>query len=79
MQGIRSNRLALIASIIVDGGVSYMLYRGLNAVFGKKQDPKESNQFSTGYEQALRDMQANENAQQNYERNSRENLRRFTR
>ncbi|EHQ26482.1 DUF4099 domain-containing protein [Mucilaginibacter paludis] len=78
-QGVRSNRLALVASIIVDGGVSYMLYQGLNALFGKKRSEKESLQSSAGYEQALRDMDANKNALAQYESNSRENLRKFSR
>jgi len=37
-QGMRSDKLALIASILIDGGVSYMLYKGLHALFGEKQD-----------------------------------------
>jgi hypothetical protein len=36
-QGIRSDRLALIASVLIDGGVSYLLFKGLNALFNKPQ------------------------------------------
>lgn len=61
-QGVRANRLALVASIIVDGGVSYMLYKGLNALFGQKRDGKQSAEFSRGYDQAVMDMLAQENA-----------------
>jgi hypothetical protein len=39
-QGVRSNRLALVASILIDGGVSYMLFKGLHALFGQKQVEK---------------------------------------
>lgn len=77
-QGVRSNRLALIASIIIDGGVSYMLYQGLNALFGKKHDEKESQDFGKGYEQALKDMNANENAR-SYFGGSTEEKRKFRR
>lgn len=55
-QGIRSNRLALIASIIVDGGVSYLLYKGLHALFGKEQDKAPGK----NYDQALKKMQEQE-------------------
>lgn len=55
--GIRSNRLALIASIVVDGGLSYMVYQGLNAMFGKKHDPKESEKLSPGYHSAMEDLE----------------------
>jgi hypothetical protein len=55
--GIRSNKLALIASLLIDGGLSYMLYRGLNAMFGEKHKPKEANSLSPGYHNAYRDME----------------------
>jgi hypothetical protein len=57
INGIRSNRLALIASILVDGGLSYMVYKGLNAAFGKKHDPKEAEDLSPGYYSAMEDME----------------------
>lgn len=53
--GVRSNKLALVASIVVDGGLSFMLYHGLKAMFGEKHDQK-SEEFSEGYDQAVRDM-----------------------
>lgn len=55
--GIRSNRLALIASILVDGGLSYMIYQGLNALFGKQHDPNESEKLSPGYYSAMEDLE----------------------
>jgi hypothetical protein len=55
-QGIRSNKLALVASIIVDGGLSYMLYKGLHAMVGEKRD-KKSEDYSKGYHKALQDME----------------------
>jgi hypothetical protein len=54
--GLRSNKLALVASILVDGGLSFALYKGLNALFGKKQDPADAKRLSRGYYTALRNM-----------------------
>lgn len=55
--GIRSNKIALIASILIDGGLSYVLYKGLNALFNKKRDSKEAEKLSPGYHNAVKDMQ----------------------
>jgi hypothetical protein len=57
VNGIRSNRLALVASILIDGGLSYMLYQGLNAAFGKKHDPEEAGLLSRGYHGAVDDLE----------------------
>lgn len=55
--GIRSNKLALVASILIDGGLSYMVYKGLNAMFNKKHEPKTAEKLSPGYYQALKDIE----------------------
>ncbi|BAU51977.1 DUF4099 domain-containing protein [Mucilaginibacter gotjawali] len=55
--GIRSNKIALVASILIDGGLSYMVYKGLNALFNKKQDPKTAEKLSPGYYNALKDIE----------------------
>jgi hypothetical protein len=52
-QGIRSDKLALVASVLIDGGISYVLYKGLHALFGKKQDEEAGSK----YEQAFKDFQ----------------------
>jgi hypothetical protein len=57
--GISSNKLALIASVLIDGGLSYILYKGLHALFGKK-DNEQSDHYSKGYYDALTDMEAEE-------------------
>ncbi|MGY4539956.1 hypothetical protein ACVW0P_004397 [Mucilaginibacter sp. UYNi724] len=57
LNGIRSNKLALIASIVIDGGLSYMVYKGLNALFGEKRDAKEAGSLSQGYYNAVADME----------------------
>lgn len=44
-QGIRSDKLALIASILIDGGVSYMLFKGLNALFNKPQKKEPGSNY----------------------------------
>lgn len=59
-QGIRSNRLALIASIIVDGGVSYILYKSLNALFGQKQEKSPEVNNSKGFNTAKNEMEIQE-------------------
>ena len=57
VNGIRSNKLAIIASIVIDGGISYMVYKGLNAMFGERHNPKEANELSSGYHNAVKDME----------------------
>jgi len=56
-QGMRSDKIALIASILIDGGMSYMLYMGLNALFGQKHDKASSEKLSPGYHAALKDAE----------------------
>ncbi|MGP2550033.1 DUF3945 domain-containing protein [Mucilaginibacter rubeus] len=56
-QGILSNRLALVASVLIDGGLSYMVYRGLNALFNKKRDEEAAGRLSPGYYAAIRDIE----------------------
>ncbi|NHA05479.1 DUF4099 domain-containing protein [Mucilaginibacter sp. HC2] len=55
--GIRSNKLRLVASILIDGGLSYMVYKGLNALFNQKRDQKTAEKLSPGYHQALKDIE----------------------
>lgn len=55
-QGVRANKLALIASILMDGGLCYMLYKGLNALFNQKHNA-QAEKLSPGYESALRELQ----------------------
>ena len=60
-RGVRSNKLALIASIIVDGGMSYLVYKGLNAMLGEKRDQVKAGRHSNGYYEALEKMAGEEN------------------
>lgn len=61
--GIRANKIALIASLLIDGGLTYIAYRALNMIFGQKRDEKEVEKLSAGYYNALRDMKENQNQQ----------------
>jgi hypothetical protein len=58
-QGIRANKIALIASLLIDGGISYLLYQGLNALFGKKHDAQAA-QMSNGYRKAFSELKKSE-------------------
>lgn len=58
-QGIRSDRLALIASVLVDGGVSYLLFKGLNALFNKPQKKEPG----ANYNKAVVDISGSRNTQ----------------
>lgn len=59
-KGLRSNRLQLIASILIDGGVSYILFKSLNALFGHKQERSAEVNNSKGFEAAKRKMEKHE-------------------
>ena len=54
-KAIRSNKLHLIVSLLMDGGISYLLLKGLKALPGQQHD-KVSQDYSRGYYQALEDM-----------------------
>jgi hypothetical protein len=43
--------------VLLDGGISYMLYKGLKAMSEKKED-KVTEDYSRGYYQALEDLNA---------------------
>ncbi len=55
---LRSNRNLFVASILLDGGLSYILYRGVEALVkaGERQK-QEENIYSKGYMDALRKVQ----------------------
>jgi hypothetical protein len=56
IHGIRSNKIALVASVLIDGGLSYVLYKGLNALFNRKREPEEAARLSPGYHNGIKDM-----------------------
>jgi hypothetical protein len=53
-QGIRSNKARLITSLVMNGGLSFLLYTGIKAL--SKKEPKVSQEYSKGYYQALEDL-----------------------
>jgi hypothetical protein len=59
-KGIRSNRLQLIASIIIDGGISFVLYKALTAMFGHKQDKSPEVNNSKGFKAGFKKMEEQE-------------------
>ena len=56
-EGMRSNKLHLIASLIMDGGVSFMLYKLLHGLFARKRDEKQAAQLSPQYRDAFKEFQ----------------------
>lgn len=52
-QGIRSDKLHLIASIVIDGGISYVMYRMMHALWGQQHDPKKENNAGKKYDEAF--------------------------
>lgn len=60
-QAIRADKLALIASVLIDGGVSYVLFKGLNALFNKKQEAAPGRNFHQALEK-LKEAEARQAA-----------------
>lgn len=58
--GVRSNKLAFIASVLIDGGLSFALYHGLNYLFGEKQHRKDADEYSKGYYKDLNELEQQE-------------------
>lgn len=55
-KSIVSNKVAIIVSILFDGGLSYLLYKGLSALNGKKQQGIEPYAFSDEYYKTLKEF-----------------------
>lgn len=53
--GLRSNRSGLVLSVILDGGISYLLITGLTRMLGKKSEVEQS--YSKGYQDGIREVQ----------------------
>jgi hypothetical protein len=56
-EGMRSNKLHLIASLIMDGGISFALYKILHGLYSKKRDEKQAALTTPQYREAFRDFQ----------------------
>jgi len=77
--GIRSNKLALVASVLIDGGLSFALYHGLNALFGQKKHKEDADVYSNGYYEDLEKMQEQHEGQQYQRDPGRQSNRSYTR
>lgn len=64
---VRANKVALVASILIDGGISYLIYQGIRSLMGVPQSQRDQ-LYSEGYQKALEDMKAAE--QQSKKQNS---------
>ncbi|WP_051316108.1 DUF4099 domain-containing protein [Algoriphagus vanfongensis] len=54
-KGIRSNSKGLVLSVLLDGGLSYLLITGVEKMLGKKS--QEEKAYSEGYLQAVKEVQ----------------------
>lgn len=52
-RGVRSNRTGLVLSILIDGGISYLLITGIQRLIGKKSAVQQS--YSAGYFDAIKE------------------------
>jgi len=66
-KGVRSDRGALILSVLLDGGISYLMLRGIRNLASNWDDQKDD--YTKGYRQALQDATENtaRSCQQNRE------------
>jgi len=55
--GVRSNKLMFIASMLMDGGLSFVLYKGLSHLFKDKQHDKNAAENSKGYHKDRREFE----------------------
>lgn len=54
-KGLRSNKSGLVLSVLLDGGLSYLLITGVQKLLGKQS--KEDKVYSEGYLQAIKEVQ----------------------
>lgn len=62
--GITANKVALIASILIDGGISYLLYSGIRALARNESQGTLEQAYSAGYKKALEEYQLQEKSKQ---------------
>lgn len=54
-KGLRSNKSGLVLSVLLDGGLSYLLITGVQKLLGKES--QEEKAYSEGYLQAIKEVQ----------------------
>lgn len=52
-EGIRSNRLALVVSLLMDGGISYLILTGIKAMVGDRGLLPQTDERNSNYQKAL--------------------------
>ncbi|HEY2583321.1 MAG TPA: DUF4099 domain-containing protein [Mucilaginibacter sp.] len=77
--GVRSNKLALIASILIDGGLSFALYHGLNHLFGEKKHSEDADVYPKGYYADLEQLEEQERQRENFIQPENQYSRSYTR
>jgi hypothetical protein len=59
-QGMRSDKLHLIVSVVIDGGISYLLYKAMHALWGQKEEPQKQEHAGKNYKEAYQKYQQQE-------------------
>ncbi|ARS40290.1 hypothetical protein CA265_11755 [Sphingobacteriaceae bacterium GW460-11-11-14-LB5] len=54
-EGVRSNRLVLVVSLVMDGGLTYLLLTGLKAMVGDRGLLSQTDERNSNYQKALQD------------------------
>src|SRR5690606_24765120 len=54
-RGVRSNKTGLVLSVLIDGGISYLLVTGIQRLLGKQS--REQQSYSAGYLDAIKEVQ----------------------
>jgi len=54
-RGVRSNKSGLVLSVLIDGGISYLLVTGIQRLLGKQSPEQRS--YSAGYLDAIKEVQ----------------------
>jgi hypothetical protein len=55
--GVRSNKLMFVASMLMDGGLSFLVYKGLQKLFGQKEHDKNADVYSKGHYKDLNEYE----------------------
>lgn len=68
--GIKANKLMIVASLLMDGGLSFMVFKGLHWYFVDRKQQKSSETYSKGYYNDLGEyekQQQRKNEKQSYQ------------
>nr|WP_068890434.1 DUF4099 domain-containing protein [Pedobacter panaciterrae] len=76
---LRSNRLMIIASILLDGGLTYLAYQGLKAMRGNRNHHPEASQLSSEYQHTKSRMEKQAEQSGGYSKADADHHRSYTR